>query len=122
MTLQNDYDSPWKDILETWFREFMEFFFPDVAADIDWTRNYEFLDKEFQQIIREAEQGRKLADKLVKVWKLDGKEVWVLIHVEIQGAREVIFAKRMYIYNYRIFDRFDRPVVSVTLLTDSHEQ
>ena len=100
----------------------MEFFFPDVAADIDWKRDYEFLDKEFQQIIREAEQGRKLADKLVKVWRLDGKEIWVLVHVEIQGAREGIFAKRMYIYNYRIFDRFDRPVVSLALLTDSHEK
>ena len=49
MKLQNDYDSPWKDILETWFREFMEFFFPDVAADIDWNRDHEFLDKEFQK-------------------------------------------------------------------------
>ena len=119
---KNDYDSPWKDIIELWFQDFMEFFFPDVASRIDWQRDYEFLDKEFQQIIREAEQGRKLADKLVRVWLQDGREVWILVHVEVQGSREAIFPKRMYIYNYRIFDRFDRPVVSLALLTDSQRK
>ncbi|YAG12525.1 hypothetical protein NSTC745_01804 [Nostoc sp. DSM 114161] len=32
----------------------MEFFFPQTAALIDWERPHEFLDKEFQQIDRNA--------------------------------------------------------------------
>ncbi|MCP4702020.1 MAG: cytosolic protein, partial [Gammaproteobacteria bacterium] len=47
-------DSPWKDILEQYFEEFMHFFFPEVHALIDWKRGYEFLDKEFQQVVRDA--------------------------------------------------------------------
>lgn len=74
----------------------MKFFFPQTAPLINWERPYEFLDKEFQQIAREAEQGRRYADKLVKVWQLQGEEVWLLIHVEIQAKPEDDFAERMF--------------------------
>ncbi len=65
-----DFDSPWKEILEAYFPQAMRFFFPETAALIDWERPYEFLDKEFQQISREAEQGKRYADQLVKVWQI----------------------------------------------------
>ena len=36
MAEPNDqFDSPWKEIVEEYFAEFMEFFFPDAHADID---------------------------------------------------------------------------------------
>lgn len=54
-----DNDSPWKEILEAYFPQAMQFFFPQTAALINWERPHEFLDKEFQQIAREAEQGRR---------------------------------------------------------------
>jgi flagellar biosynthesis/type III secretory pathway protein FliH len=50
-----DNDSPWKEILEAYFPQAMQFFFPQTAALINWERPHEFLDKEFQQIVREAE-------------------------------------------------------------------
>ncbi len=104
---KHDHDSPWKDVLHRYFREFMAFFFPEAHDDIDWGRGYEFLDKEFQKIVRDAELGRRLLDKLVKVWRKDGEEAWVLAHIEIQGQEEEEFAKRIYTYNYRIFDRYN---------------
>lgn len=67
-------DNAWKDVLNQFFREFMEFFFTHIAADIDWQRGYEFLDKELEQITRDHRIGRRLADKLVKVWLRDGRE------------------------------------------------
>jgi hypothetical protein len=77
-----DYDNPWKEALSLYFQPFLAFFFPNIATQIDWSRDYEFLDKELQQIVRDAEIGRRDADKLVKVWRLDGEETWVLIHIE----------------------------------------
>jgi hypothetical protein len=82
---QDDYDSPWKEALERYFAAFMAFFFPQAHADIDWARGHEFLDKELQQVVRDAELGRRLADKLVKVWRRSGEEAWVLAHIEVQG-------------------------------------
>jgi hypothetical protein len=73
MTLPRaDLDGPWKDILRAYFPQAMQFFFPNTAALIDWERSHEFLDKEFIQISREGELGKRYADQLVKVWR----KVW----------------------------------------------
>lgn len=114
----SEFDSPWKEALERFLPQFLEFFFRRVFAGVDWGRGYESLDKELQQIVREAELGLRLADKLFKVWRLDGEEAWVLIHPEVQNQPEEHFGERMYVYNYRIFDRFRRPVVSLAVLGD----
>ena len=114
----DEFDSPWKEIVEWYFEEFMLFFFPMAYADIDWNRDVEFLDKELQQVVRDAELGRRYADKLAKVWRQSGEEEWVLAHLEVQGQPEHGFDRRMYSYNYRLFDRYDRPVASFAVIND----
>jgi hypothetical protein len=76
-----DHNSPWKDILEGYFREFIAFFFPWIENDVDWDKGYKFLDKEFQRIVKEAETGRRYVDKLIRVWRKDDIEAWLLIHI-----------------------------------------
>lgn len=114
----SDFDSPWKDALDRWFPAFLAFFFPDIHADIDWSRGYEMLDKELQQIVREAEVGRRHVDTLAKVWRRTGEETWVLIHVEIQSQPNDEFAERMFVYFYRLFDRYKRRIASLAVLAD----
>jgi hypothetical protein len=118
--MPTDADTPWKEILTNYFPDFMVFFFPHIAAEIDWTRGYEVLDKELRQITRESEIGGRIADHLVKVWKTDGSETWVLIHVEVQGQPQPHFGKRVFVYHYRIHDLHDRPVLSLAVLADDH--
>ncbi|MFB2917491.1 MULTISPECIES: transposase [Aerosakkonema] len=118
---RTDYDSPWKEVIEAYFPQFLEFFFPLAYAAIDWTRPYEFLDNELQQLEPDAEIGKCLVDKVAKVWLLDGEEVWVLVHVEVQGRYDIEFAKRMYTYNYRLFDRHEQRVISLAVLADDRE-
>jgi hypothetical protein len=115
---RSEFDSPWKEVIEDYFQDFLAFFFPDIHADVDWSKGYEFLDTELQQIVRDAELGKRFADKLVKVWRLTGEELWVLIHIEIQQSFETLFPERMFVYNYRLGDRYDHPVVSLAVLTD----
>jgi len=115
---KDDYDSPWKGAIETYFQEFMAFFFPEAHDDIDWTKGHEFLDKELAQVMRGAQIGRRLADKLVKVFRKGGDETWLMIHVEVQGQEVADFAERMYVYNYRIFDQRHCLVVSFAVLAD----
>ncbi len=117
-----DVDSPWKEVLERYFAAFTTFFFPAVHAGIDWERGYAFLDKELQWVVRDARLGRRYADKLIQVWLRDGDEVWVLVHVEVQGQYEASFAERMFMYHTRIRDRYQRPVVSLAVLTDGRRR
>lgn len=70
---QTQFDPPWKEVLERYFAEFISFFFPQAHGEIDWTRPPEFLDKELQQVVREAELGRQLVDKLVKIYRSKGQ-------------------------------------------------
>jgi len=115
---RDEYDSPWKEALEHYFAEFMAFFFPWAYEDIAWEAGYEFLDKELQQVIREAELKQRRVDKLVKVRRKRGEEAWVLVHVEVQSQEEAKFAERMYVYNYRLYDRYHRLVASLAVLAD----
>lgn len=118
--LPDDHDSPWKEALERWFPQFLALLFPRVHAGVDWSRGYDFLDKELQQVVRDAALGRRYADKLVRVFTADGTETWVLIHVEVQGAPEPGFARRLYTYHYRLLDRYDAEVVSLAVLADGN--
>lgn len=115
-----DYDSPWKEILDRYFEAFMAFFFPLAYRDIDWEQGYEFLNQELQQVVRDATTGGRRVDKLARVWLKDGEVVWVLIHIEVQGQKDVDFAERMYIYNYRLYDRHRCKIASFAVLTDEH--
>ena len=117
----SDFDSPWKEALERFLPMFLEFFFPEIYADVDWSRGWESLDKELQQVVHEAEMGPRLADKLFRVWRRDGLEAWVLIHIEVQNQPDEGFAERMYVYNYRLYDRFRRAIVSLAVLGDARD-
>jgi hypothetical protein len=62
----DDYDSPWKGLIEGYFTDFLAWFFPKVHAGIDWARGYEFLDQELAQVTRDAGVGRRRLDKLAR--------------------------------------------------------
>jgi hypothetical protein len=113
-----NYDTPWKIAIEQHFRQFIAFYFPAAHEEIDWDGGYEFLDKELQAITKDALVGTRHVDKLVKVMHRSGHERWLLVHIEVQMSRQAQFAERMFIYNYRIFDRYHHPVASLAVLGD----
>lgn len=115
---REDFDSPWKDAIEEFFQEFMEFFFPAAHAQINWDREVSFLEQELRKVMPDSEVPKRLVDKLIQVGCRDGGNQWVYVHVEVQSDRRTGFAERMFSYNYRIFDRFSRPVASLAVLAD----
>jgi hypothetical protein len=115
----SDMDSPWKEAVEHFLGPFLELLFPAIHKIIDWSKGYVSLDKELHRIVHDANVGKRLAEKLIKVWRKDGQEVWLLIHVEVQGQRDEDFAERMFVYNYRTFDRYRHPVASLAVLCDA---
>ena len=119
---RQDFDNPWKEALHEYFRSFLEFFFPDIHADIDWNRGHEFLDAELRQLARKTRAGRRLPDALVRVVRRDGQEGYVLVHIEIQSQVDQLFTLRVATYNYRIFDLHQLPLVSLVILADPDPQ
>jgi len=113
-----DQDSPWKQILKLYFRDAMEFFFPQIAEDIDWSHPIEFLNKEYQQLTPSSEIGKRVADQLVKVYQKGGNAIILLIHIEVQAEPEDIFPERVFTYMLRIFDYFHQIPISLAILCD----
>ncbi|PZV23902.1 MAG: hypothetical protein DCF12_18210 [Snowella sp.] len=114
----DDYDSPWKEALTRYFPEFLDFYFPLAHQAIDWTQPHTFLDQELAQIVRDGEIGKRRIDRLVQVTTLETGLEWVYIHIEVQSQPDADFAERLFTYNYRLYDRYHRPVATLAVLAD----
>ena len=111
-------DDLWKIVIEDLFEDFLHFFLPDAAAAVDWSHEPEFLDKELEALHQESQENSRYVDKLVKVRLHGGRENCLLIHADIQGYHDDAFAERMFIYFYRVFDRYRLPVTALAVFTD----
>lgn len=116
--IRNQSDVAWKEILDAYFKDFVEYCLPELYVLINWKKQWHSLDKELQAITKGADSGKRLLDKLFKIFLKDGCEQWVLVHLEIQGNYDSDFPKRMFIYGYRIYDKYQKPIVSCAILTD----
>src|SRR5262245_56864508 len=112
------WDAAWKEVLQQLFPQAVELLLPALHAEIDWARGVEFLETELRQAIRGARPPRGVVDLLARVWRRDGEETWLLVHVEVQRSSEPGFALRMFDYHERIRLRFGRHPRSVALLID----
>jgi hypothetical protein len=118
-----DYDSAWKDVIEEHLEPFLAFFFPHIHADIDFSRSPEILSNELRRIVPSGKVGKRRADVLVKVFLKDGSQrcICVFIHVEVQGTRKPDFMERIFVYYYRIFEKYREQgaeIISLAILTD----
>lgn len=121
ITIMKRDDTLWKALLEDIFDFFLLFFFKEEAKIFDLERGFEFLDKELEEVFSADERAHpRFVDKLVKVFTKEGKEEWVLVHVEVQGYNDADFARRMFTYFYRILDRYGKFVTSIAIYTGSN--
>jgi hypothetical protein len=116
----DDYDNPWKDAIRHDFPSFLAFFFPAVFGEIDWSAGFTFLERELRAVTRRSERGRRrTVDVLARVRRLDGAEAWVYVHIEVQSQHDADLPERVFVYHYRLFDRYRAPVASLVVLADS---
>jgi hypothetical protein len=122
----SDYDAAWKEVIEEHLEFFFEFFFPEIHEEIDFSKKPEILSQELRKIVPDNKVGKRYADVLIKVHLKNGSQrcICVFIHMEVQGTREPDFPLRMFIYYYRIFDKYREKgaeIISLAVLTDEDE-
>lgn len=114
-------DEIWKRVIEKFFNDFVSFFMPNLHKDIDFSVKEKFLDKELQKISVKSSRKNRKVDELIEIKLKDGTDKLFLLHVEVQGYDDPEFATRMYKYQYRIFDKFDKDVIALAIFIDSDE-
>ena len=113
------YDHPWKDAIEDLFPYLILFANRRLYKRIDWSKPFRFLEKELRQITKQrSNKGRRYVDKLVQVAMKDGTQEWLYIHIEIQNDRDSEFPKRMFVYHYRLFEKYGENITSLAVLGD----
>lgn len=115
-------DELWKGILEDVFGDFLRFFFPDADELFDMSKEFVFLDKEFNRLFppEKNSAGVRFVDKLVKVHLKAGGVKFILVHVEVQGQRgHEDLRTRMFRYFYRAKDKHNVSITAFAILIDS---
>jgi len=106
------HDQAFKELLRAFFREFLELFFPEVAARLDFDR-VTFLDREVFTDIPEG--SVREPDVLAQVYTLEGVPELILCHIEVQAKRDRDFSFRMFEYFGLLRLRHRLPVFPVVI-------
>ncbi len=108
-----DHDHLFKELLQTFFLEFIDLFFPNVGADLD-RQSLTFLDKE---IFTDVTEGQKHEVDLVARVRFRQQDSFFLIHVENQANSQSGFTKRMFRYFARLDELYNLPIYPIALFS-----
>ncbi|MGC4044525.1 MAG: DUF4351 domain-containing protein [Armatimonas sp.] len=108
-----DHDRLFKELITTFFVQFVEAFLPEMALYLD-TESIDFLDKE---VFTDVTEGRKYESDIVVRARFRGEDVYFLILVENQSKADGRFPKRMFTYFARFHEKFDLPVYPVVVFS-----
>ncbi|QLE55716.1 DUF4351 domain-containing protein [Nostoc sp. TCL26-01] len=113
-----DHDRLFKELLSSFFPEFIELFFPDVSAY--WEKDsIEFLPQEVFTDVTEGE--RKITDILLKVSFRNQKTLFI-IHIEHQSYSQTNFNQRMFIYFARLHEKYALPIYPIVIYSHDAPQ
>ena len=108
-----DHDALFKKLITNFFQEFMDLFLPEAHCLIDYS-NLKFLS---QELLTDISAGEKHYVDILAEVKIKGEEGFVLIHVEPQAYREAAFARRMFIYFSRLYEKHQKKVLPVAVFS-----
>ena len=108
-------DGPWQEILECFFKPFIDLCFPAWSKQIHWEKGYKALKGELP-----SKEGKQICDMLFEVELLNGQQKIIFLHLEIQGQKQKDFAYRMLSYNFAILKKHRKPIVSVAIFLDGN--
>jgi predicted transposase YdaD len=108
-----DHDRLFKELLSTFFMEFLELFLPDLASQIDPT-SIRFLPQEYFADLTSGED--KIIDLLVEVKKA-GEDIAFLVHIEAQAESQTHFARRIFFYFSRLYQKYLRPIYPIVMFS-----
>ncbi|NNU85039.1 Rpn family recombination-promoting nuclease/putative transposase [Geobacillus sp. BMUD] len=106
-----DHDRLFKELIRTFFEEFLLLFFPDMHEHIDF-HHLSFLSEE---LFTDVTAGEKYRVDLLVETKLKGEDGLIIVHVETQGYVQPSFAERMFLYFSRLYETYRTRIVPIAV-------
>ena len=102
-----DYDARWKILIDDFAEATIQKFYPNIAADRDFSKPIKFVEKEFQKLSPDwVKKGWTIGDKLMEVFVKNGKKKIVLLHFDVHKSHDTGFKELMWRRAYRIMDKY----------------
>ncbi|MFD1349903.1 Rpn family recombination-promoting nuclease/putative transposase [Oceanobacillus caeni] len=108
-----DHDRLFKELIQTFFQEFIEAFFPEEYSYINFS-TARFLEQEIFTDIIKGERRR--IDILAEV-NFKGEDKILLIHIEPQSYYQQEFHERMFIYYSRLYEKHRKPILPIAIFS-----
>jgi len=110
---QIDHDRLFKELLETFFAEFMRLFFPAAGMYVDFT-HIRFLQ---QEIFTDVTAGEKHEVDILVETRLKEEPGLILVHVEPQAYAQKDFNQRMFNYFSRLYEKHRRRILPIAVFS-----
>jgi hypothetical protein len=108
-----NHDQLFKELLTTFFVEFLELFFPSILEYLD-TDSIQFVNKElFTDVI----QGEKKIMDIVALAKFQQQDYSFLVHIENESSNKTDFNQRLFRYFCSLFLRYNRPIYPIVVFS-----
>ena len=72
---------------------------PELAEDMDTSRRVDYLEQELREVTAAIDGPKQNTDLLVKIPMKRGGDIWLALHIEIQGEAGGDLPERMFFYN-----------------------
>ena len=108
-----DHDRLFKELLSTFFVEFLELFFPDVSEYLE-RDSLVPMDKE---LFTDVTSGERYEADLVMRAQFRGQSSQFLVHVEHQSSSQSDFNRRMFRYFARLHETHALPVYPIVIFS-----
>ncbi|KIP22646.1 hypothetical protein JV16_00326 [Anoxybacillus ayderensis] len=108
-----DHDRLFKELITTFFEEFLLLFFPHVHEHIDF-QHVSFLSEE---LFTDVTAGEKYRVGLLVETKLKGEDSLIIVHIENQSYVQPSFPERMFIYFSRLFEKYRKRMLPIAVFS-----
>lgn len=113
-----DHDRLFKELIQTFFDEFMQLFFPEASKSIDF-KHLKFLQ---QEVYTDIVAGEKhVVDMLVET-RLREEPGMIMVHIEPQAYVQKDFNERMFIYFSRLYEKYRCRILPVAVFSYDQER
>lgn len=112
-TSYTKHDQLFKQLIHTFFEEFLEAFFPEVHHNVD----FEAIKPLSEEVYTDLIEGNTRRLDIVVETKLKSTEAVIIIHVEPQSSVETDFHERMYRYFSLLYNKYQKPIVPIAVFS-----
>src|SRR5690625_3312590 len=107
------HDLLFKQLIQTFFEEFMEAFFPELHQEIDF-KSIKYLSEEMFTDVYDGD--KRVLDIVVEVkWKKT--DAVIVVHVEPQSYQQKDFNKRMFSYFSMLYRKLEKPIIPIAVFS-----